>query len=63
MLVETLTRGILDLGHAFIASAFAEENSGGRGMGKNMAPDRLAAIGPCKQCTSTRVTLDLVCLE
>lgn len=53
----------MNLRHALITPAFAEQHSSRRRMGEDMTTNRLAAIGSCKERTGARVTLDLIRLK
>lgn len=62
--IEGLFTGrVLNLCHALLTPAFAEQHPSRRRMSKNVSTDRLATIGTSKERTSTRVALDLICLR
>jgi hypothetical protein len=50
----------LDLGNTLLTATLAEQNPRCRSMGKDMTPNRLAAIGTSKESARSRVALDLV---
>lgn len=54
------TRRVDHLCHTFFASAFAEQDAGGRRVSQYMTTNGLAAIGTREESAGTRVGLDLV---
>jgi hypothetical protein len=56
----SITRGVLDLRHTLVTTALAQQDTGGRRVGKNVTTDGLTAIGTGEEGGRSRVRLDLV---
>lgn len=59
-LLPLLTWRVDDLCDSFLASAFAEQDTSGRGMSKHVTADGFASVGTCEESAGARVGLNLV---
>lgn len=58
-----LTRRVLQLSHSFITTPLSQQDSGVRSMSQDVTTNRLPAISASKECTRSRITLNLVSHE